>query len=87
MLALCWLIFRSWALLGRILRFVLRFLSLLVVFFTFWTVLGSILEGLEGVGEGFEGSKRLFFDVFLCARACNAKKLRMCKNHCFSYGF
>ena len=52
-------------------------------FFTFWTVLGSILEGFGGVGEGFEGSKRLFFHAFLCARACNAKELRMCKTTVF----
>ena len=41
---LIWLVFRSWALLGCILRVLLRLLSLLLVFFGFWSALGSILE-------------------------------------------
>ena len=51
MLALCWLIFRSWALLGRILRFVLRFLSLLAVFFHVLDHLGLDFRGFGG-GRG-----------------------------------
>ena len=38
-------IFRSWALLGRILHFLLRLLLLLVVLNAFWVVPGSIFEG------------------------------------------
>ena len=91
MLALCWRYVGSFFALGRFLgafyASCCAFCRSWLFFFTFWTILGSIFEGLGGVGEGFEGSKRIFFDAFLCARACNAKKLRMCKNHSFSYGF
>ena len=37
---------RPWALLGRILQFLLRLLLLLVVLNASWTTPGSILEGL-----------------------------------------
>ena len=39
-------IFHSWALLGRILHYLLRLLLLLVVLNASWTTPGSILEGL-----------------------------------------
>ena len=53
----CWshvgVIFRPWAFLGRILRFLLRLLSLSHDFCASWGAPGSILEGSGLVLEGF----------------------------------
>ena len=46
----------------------------------FWRVPGEF-------GEGFGGPKAFFFYVFSHTRACNAKKLRICKKHSFSHVF
>ena len=62
MLGLCWHFFRSWARLGRIFRVLLRALALLVVFFAFWSALGTILEP---PGLHFHGSWDLHTHIFL----------------------
>ena len=51
MLAPCWHFLRSWALLGRILRLMLRLLSLLAGFGASWGAPGSNLEGFGWVLE------------------------------------
>ena len=51
MLAPCWHFLRSWALLGRILRLMLRLLLLLAGFCASWNAPGSILEGFGWVLE------------------------------------
>ena len=67
MLALCWLIFRSWALLGRILRFVLRFLSLLGVFLRFGPSRARFWRVSEGSGKVLE-DQHAHFSMFFDAR-------------------
>ena len=61
--------FRSWALLGYILRTLLRLLSLLVVFRASWGAPGSILDGSGRVRRGFSRSQGLIFQCFF-AHAC-----------------
>ena len=74
----CWshlgTIFRSWALLRRILCFLLRLLSFLAGFYASWGALARFWRVLKGSGDGFGGPKALFCEVFLPAHACNAKK-------------
>ena len=53
MLALCWHFLRSWALLGGILRFLLRLSRLLDVFFASWRAQNSNLEGFGRVRGRF----------------------------------
>ena len=77
----CWRhvgsIFRSWALLGRILRFSVAFSSLLGVFFASCTSRNSILEGLEAPKPWFGRPKcHVFFRFSTQAqpKALNATK-------------
>ena len=68
MLSPCWhhvgTIFRSWALLGRMLHVLLRFFSFLVGFCASWGALGSILEGFGTLWGGFWSSQSIFFEGF-----------------------
>ena len=48
----------------------------LAVFLLSWATPGSILEGSGESGDGFGGSQALFFEVFCCACACDAKNVR-----------
>ena len=60
--------FRSWALLGRVVRFLLRLLSLLAAFCASWSTPGLILEGSRRVRGGFWSVRAPSFRGF-CARA------------------
>ena len=87
MLALCWLIFRS-----RAYFFTLERLSHVCwAFFysrsTFFSRFGWLRVGCLGIQGQFRGSETTFFGVLSSAQVCNAKKLRMCKNHSFSCVF
>ena len=61
MLALFFALERSWALLGRSWRFLLRLLSLLAGFFASWNAPGSILEGFGEVQAWFSRLQGLIF--------------------------
>ena len=84
MLGLCWLIFALGRLffdLGRLLGVCWMFLAHVVRFFD---VSGRSGSDFGASRDDIGGSEPSFFDVLSCAHACNAKKLRMCKNHSFS---
>ena len=67
-------IFRSWALLGRILRLLLRLLLRLAGFCASWSAPGSILEGpgldFRGFWELQDHFFRSSFAGFACLRKC-----------------
>ena len=50
----------------------------------FLAVLGRSGSDFGASRDKFEGSETSFFEVLSRAQACNANKLRMCKNHSFS---
>ena len=54
----------------------LRLMSLLAGFCASWGALARFWRLPRGSGEGFGCPKALFFEVFLPAHACNAKKAR-----------
>ena len=51
---------------------------------TFFSRFGWLRVGCLGIQGQFRGSETTFFGVLSSAQVCNAKKLRMCKNHSFS---
>ena len=63
--------------------FVGRFFSHVRLF----RVLGGSGSDVWASRDNFQGPKLLFFGVLSSAQVCNAKKLRMCKNHSFSCVF
>ena len=69
MLEPCWHIFRSWALVKRIFRVLLRLLSLSAGFLAFWTALEAILERSRVHFGGFWRLQEPIFQGF-CAHAC-----------------
>ena len=81
----CWwgpvgTIFRSWALLGRCWRLLLRLLSLLAGFSASWCAPGSIFESFGRSEDGFGSPMALFFEVFTCTGACTARHARCAQN-------
>ena len=87
MLALCWLIFRSWASFSRSWTPRARLQSVFYSCSSFFSRFGSLRVGFSGVREQFGGSEIVFFGVLSCAQVRDAKKLRMCENHSFSCVF
>ena len=87
----CWAyvggIFRSWALLGRLLRLQLRLLSLLVRFCASWGAPGSISGGFGASRAWFWRSKTNIFRSFFAHASLQCEKLLIYKNHSFSLVF
>ena len=83
----CWdhvgTIFRSWALLGRILRLLLRLLLRLAGFCASWSAPGSILDRFWLDFGGFWPPKTMIFEVFSRRAAATAVMLWMQQNHSF----
>ena len=73
-------IFRSWALLRCMWRFLQRFLARLVGFHASWGAPGSILEGLRWLQAWFWSPDNLFFNVFTRYCASGAQMLRPLEN-------
>ena len=76
-------IFRSWALLGRILRLLLRLLLRLAGFCASWSAPGSILDHFWFDFAGFWPPKTMIFEVFSRRAAATAVMLWMQQNHSF----
>ena len=87
MLALCWLIFRSWASFSRSWTSLARLQSVFYSCSSFFSRFGSLRVGFSGVRGQFGGSEIVFFGVLSCAQVRDAKKLRTCENHSFSCVF
>ena len=87
MLALCWLIFRSWASFSRSWTPLARLLGVFYSCSSFFSRFGWLRVGCLGIQGQFRGSETTFFGVLSSVQVCNAKKLRMCKNHSFSCVF
>ena len=87
MLALCWLIFRSWASFFHSGTPLARLWAFFYPRSTFFSRFGWLRVGCLGIQGQFRGSDTTFFGVLSSAQVCNAKKLRMCKNHSFSCVF
>ena len=87
MLALCWLIFRSWVSFSCSWTSLARLQSVFYSCSSFFSRFGSLRVGFSGVRGQFGGSEIVFFGVLSCARVCNEKKLPMCTNHSFSCVF
>ena len=83
MLALCWLIFRSWASFSRSWTPLARLLGVFYSCSSFFSRFRSLRVGFGDVQRQFGGSETAFFGVLSRARVCNAKKLRMCKKRQF----
>ena len=95
MLGPCWHYVGSFFALGRLFFTLERLSHVCWAFFysrsTFFARFGWLRVGCLGIQGQFRGSETTFFGVLSSAQVCNAKKLRMCKNHTFScvflYGF
>ena len=75
--SLCWHYF---SLLGASEPHFARLAAFVVALGRFWCGLGRLGLDFGGSGDGFGGPKALFFDVFSCTRACNAKHARCARN-------
>ena len=91
MLGLCWGHVGSFFALGRLFFTLERLSRVCGAFFysrsTFFSRFGWLRVGCLGIQGQFRGSETTFFGVLSSAQVCNAKKLRMCKNHSFSCVF
>ena len=80
----CWshvgTIFRSWALLGRCWRLLLRLLSLLAGCSVSWCAPGAIFENFGHSEAGFGSPMALFFEVFTRTGACTARHALRAQN-------
>ena len=86
MLAPCWHFLRSWALLGRVVRFLLRLLLLLAGFCASWNAPGSILEGfgwvLEPPGACFSRFLRAYVLALSERSECDKTTVLLDRNTC-----
>ena len=84
----CWHYVGSFFALGRLFLALGRLLRVCKAFFTyvrlFFRVLGRSGSDFGLSRDDFEGAETLFFNVLSRAQACDAKTLRMCRNHNFS---
>ena len=80
-------IFRSWTLLGRILRYWLCCLSSWLVFMRLGTFRSPFWHAPGASGVGLGGPRDLLFEVFSCLRTYTVQKLRIRKNCSFSLVF
>ena len=91
MLGLCWGHVGSFFALGRLFFALERPPRVCWPFFyscsTFFSRFGWLRVGCLAIQGQFRGSETTFFGVLSSAQVCNAKKLRMCKNHSFSCVF
>ena len=87
----CWHYVGSFFALGRLFFTLERLSHVCWAFFysrsTFFSRFGWLRVGCLGIQGQFRGSETTFFGVLSSAQVCNAKKLRMCKNHSFSCVF
>ena len=87
----CWGHVGSFFALGRLFFTLERLSHVCWAFFysrsTFFSRFGWLRVGCLGIQGQFRGSETTFFGVLSSAQVCNAKKLRMCKNHSFSCVF
>ena len=63
------------------------FVDVFLLMFDFFSRFRWLRVGCLGIQGQFRGSETNFFGVLSSAQVCNAKKLRMCKNHSFSCVF